>query len=130
MKKLTNVQLIDHAQHATDLRETRDALDGALTEYNRRVAKAFSDLQPFVTAFNERVSEANEFVSTVHDDQQAHFDERSEKWQEGDVGSAYSDWMSQWELAVEEVELEEPGELEMPDVDLDAFADLETECGS
>lgn len=130
MKRLSKEQVKRHAQLATDLHEAYREMEAAIGYYNVAVSEAFAKLAPAVEAFNAKVTEANEFIGEVHDEQEAYFDEKSERWQEGDAGSAYSDWKGEWETEVEEVELEEPGELDVPDVDIESFENLEEESSS
>lgn len=131
MKRLSKEQVKEHEELVDAVNGAHQELDGAIKQYNERVAAAHSELAPFVEAFNEAVTKANDFRESVHSDQQAYFDEKSEKWQEGDAGSAYSDWMSQWdEAAIEEVELDDAPEMDTPDLELNGFDQLETECPS
>jgi uncharacterized protein YukE len=127
MKKLSKEQLKQHADLSTELHGAHEALDEAIEQYNKKVVEAFAAIHPFIEQFNSKVEEVNAFIEEIHAEQESYFDEKSERWQDGDAGSAYSDWMSMWELAVEEVELEEPSELEMPEVE-DSFEQLDTEC--
>jgi len=130
MKRLSKEQVKEHGEIGAALHGAQQELEGAIQKYNQRVTEAYSELAPFVTAFNEQVDKANDFIEAVHDDQQAYFDEKSDKWQEGDAGSAYADWMGTWEFNVEEAELEEPSDLELADVDIESFDQLATECSS
>jgi len=130
MKKLTKDQLARHAQLCTDLASDWEDLEAAVKQYNEKVAVAHSELQAVVETFNKRVAEANEFVEEVHSEQESFFDEKSERWQESDAGSAYQDWMTQWgDKVVEEVELDWPPEFDV-DVDIESFGQLETECST
>jgi uncharacterized protein YidB (DUF937 family) len=70
-----------------------------------------------ISAYNEKVEEFNSVMEDVVSEAQSYFDDRSEKWQEGDAGEAYSSWIS----ALENTRIdpaEEPSgvEVEMPDV--------------
>jgi hypothetical protein len=131
MKRLSKEQLKQHVELSAKLRGEHELLEAAVAKYNAAVAEAYAALQRVVEEYNEQISKANAFVEEVHDEQQSYYDERSDKWRdESDAGSAYADWMSQWENALEEVEVEEPGEFELSEIDLDAFDQLETECAS
>ena len=101
MKKLSKTQI-----------DMRNALAIELDAKFDAVREAIEDL-------NKTIASANEFVEEVHSAQDDYFSERSEAWQEGDAGSAYTDWMSEWEFSLEE--LSDPTD----DVDLDAFESLQ-----
>lgn len=90
MKKLNKTQVARMATLGTELQETYDAYDTAVTELNEK-------LQEFKNFRDEVVSEMDEYLS-----------ERSEKWHEGDAASQYQDWKSTWEqLDLEEIEKHE-----------------------
>jgi uncharacterized protein YukE len=89
MKKLSKEQLTKREELIAEMRKRHEAVQAAVADLN-------------VT-----IQEANELITEVHNDQEVYFDERSEKWQEGDAGSAYSDWMSEWESEIEEIEAPE-----------------------
>ena len=131
MKKLTKNQIAQHTKLSAELHLAHDELEGAITKYNEKVAAAFAELEPVVAALNAKIFDANTFTKEIHDEQQSFFDEKSEKWQEGDAGSTYTDWMNTWEVSdLEEVELDIPGELEMSEIDVETFDWLETECST
>lgn len=44
-------------------------------------------------ALQEVANEASEFVAQLEADARAYFDDKSEKWQEGDTGQAYDAWV-------------------------------------
>ena len=47
---------------------------------------------------------------------ETYYDERSEKWQEGDAGSAYADWKGEWEgLDCATVDLVDEPDCSLPD---------------
>jgi uncharacterized protein YukE len=86
MKKLTKVQLTRRDELVAEMRKRHEAVQAAVAD------------------LNATIQQANELIVEVHDDQEAFYNERSEKWQEGDAGTAYQDWMSEWESEIDEVE--------------------------
>jgi uncharacterized protein YukE len=129
VKKLSKDQVTQHLKIGEGLRDAHEELDDAVKKYNEKVNVAFSELQTFVETLNAKITEANDFVENIHSEQEAFFDEKSDKWQEGDAGSAYQDWMTQWgDRVCEEVELSEPEELYVSEIDFESFDGLETEC--
>ena len=130
MKKLSKEQLKRHEELSAALHGAHEELDGAIKLFNETVAEAFGKLATYVEEFNSKVIDANTFVEEIHTEQEAYEGDKSDKWRESDAGSAYADWMSAWEISIEEVELDEPPELNTPDIDLAEFDQLDTECGS
>jgi uncharacterized protein YukE len=131
VKKLTKDQIAQHTKLSAELNDVREKLEAAVKRFNEKVAVEFSELETIVEALNEKTSEANAFIEEIHDEQESFYDERSEKWQEGDAGSAYSDWMSTWEISIEPIELMDLPAQDVPQIEgLEDFESLETECSS
>ena len=43
-------------------------------------------------AFNDALAAAREFTEEIHSEMETFYNEKSDKWQEGDAGSAYQSW--------------------------------------
>jgi len=130
MKKLSKEQLKRHEDLSAELHGAHEELDGAIKLFNETVSEAFGKLATYVDDFNSKVADANAFVEEIHAEQESYEGDKTDTWREGDAGSAYADWMSAWEVSIEEVELDEPPELDTPDIDLAEFDGLDTECPS
>ena len=57
-----------------------------------------------VGELNSAIEEAEELRDEVHSALEEYFDNRSEKWQEGDTGTAYREWMDEWDNEFETVD--------------------------
>jgi hypothetical protein len=131
MKRLDKKQQAYHEKLATQLKEAGDELNVAIGAFNAAVAQLHGELAPKVDAVNVAIEAVNEFVMQVHGDQESYYDERSENWQNGDAGSAYQDRMSEWDLVLDALELEEPVPFDEIEIDeMDAFENLEQEVQS
>lgn len=132
MKRLSKAQQTTHETISAKLSGAREDLKGAVATFNDKVAALFAEIvQPEVDAFNAAQTEANEFLQEVHEEMESFYEERSDKWKEGDAGSAYEDWKSSWEMEIEELELEEPPTYDEPEVNgVDEFEGLALECES
>jgi|SRR5215467_830978 len=118
MTKLTKAQLTEKQDHETKLEETLDALTAAVTEYNDALEALWEEkIGPALEAYNEAVDAANQWRGDIASDMQNYYDERSEKWQEGDKGSAYSDWKDEWSEEFDQVELDKPDAVECDPTD-------------
>lgn len=124
MKKLSRQQLQEKEQHVQKIREAKEALEREIGKFNTELGVLRNPVEQALANLNDAVTAANEFRQGIADDQENYYDERSEKWQEGDNGSAYSEWKDSWGNEFSEVEMEFPDELEEPDCD--AADDLET----
>lgn len=131
MKRLSKIQLKRHEELSGKLSSAKEDLDDAITSFNEKVELLHNDLlQSKVDAFNEAIRQANEFTEEIHSEQEDYESERSDNWRDGDAGSAYQDWMSQWEMELEELELEPPTPFDEVEIETDNFANLDTEVSS
>jgi hypothetical protein len=89
MTKLSKDQQKKKDELFKKLEETKGALETALTSYN------------------EVVGEVTEFRDEVVSEMDDYYSNKSDKWQEGEKGEAYSSWKDQWEsFEIEEVEID------------------------
>lgn len=131
MKRLGRPDVLRHADLVARVTVARDALNAAIREYNRQVKDMHAVLLvPKVQEVNDAVEACNAFVDEVHSDQENYYEDRSDNWREGDAGQSYSDWMSSWELELDELALEEPTPFDEVELDVDEFERLEEECPS
>lgn len=116
MKKLGKGELTDKARIVGEVDEAKTELEEAVAEYNKVVEEAKGKVTAALEKLNGTIESANEWRSNINNEQDTYYDERSEKWQEGDAGSAYSDWKDNYSTEFDAVEIDLPDELEMPDV--------------
>lgn len=107
-------------------------LNDAIEKFNGYVADAWRELEDAVTDYNGALSDARDFVERVKDEFTSEYDEKSEKWQEGDKGTAAREWIDSFDnVELDDAELEEPESLaEITAEGLDTLKDLETEAAS
>lgn len=70
-------------------------------------ARLSEQLEEARSAFEAAVQEANDFLEAVAPELRAYYDEKSEKWQESDAGSAYDGWVTTFESKLDEPALDE-----------------------
>jgi hypothetical protein len=93
---------------ATDgLEVLRDKIGELVTEFNEK----------YVSPLSEKMTEAYGFVEDIVNERQGDFDDKSERWQEGERGQAAQSWIQEWENGMQG--LEAPAELEAPDLYFD-----------
>lgn len=112
MNKLNKSQVAQ----VDDIRErwttARTEYETAQTDANAVIAAAIATLNEKIAALNAVVADANSTREEIESEMQSYADDRSEKWQESDRGSAFSDWLSSWGFEIEEVE-----EVEVTEID-------------
>jgi chromosome segregation ATPase len=126
--KVTKEQLARRDLLATDFRAKAAALNAAIAAFNREVgplARAVAEAQ---AKYNETVEQARTLASQISEVAQEAFDGKSERWQESDNGIQVRIWIEQWEVSLDDVDLDLPEPLEEIDPDEQASA-LESVSG-
>jgi uncharacterized protein YukE len=87
-----------------------DKKDAArLAELQSELSDAKEKLESAFENMNEAITNMEEFRGEVHSKMTDYFEDRSEKWQEGDAGQQYGEWMGRWEDSLDtldEIELD------------------------
>jgi hypothetical protein len=125
--KVTREQLARRDVLAADLRAKATALNTAIAAFNREVgplARAVAEAQ----AYNETVERARTLASQISQTAQEVFEAKSERWQDSDSGIQVRAWIEQWEMSLDDIDLDLPEPLEEIDPDEHASA-LESASG-
>jgi F0F1-type ATP synthase membrane subunit b/b' len=94
--------------------ETTDGLE----ELKEKITALVDDFnKEFVEPLSEKITEAYGFVEDIMNERQGEFDDKSERWQEGERGQAAQSWLQDWENGLQG--LEAPSLLEAPDLYFD-----------
>jgi hypothetical protein len=101
-----------------DLADACSDIRAAMTTYEEIKAEFEAKVAEIVAEANAARDKAYGILDEAASDAESYYDERSEKWQEGDRGSAYSDWKdalrSLADQIEDEIEAPEIAELEEP----------------
>ena len=128
MKGLNKQRLKDKKRIEDALRESFSKLESAIEEFNTTLDQEWQKVQEAVDAHNAKVTEANEFSDEVSSEINDYIGDKSDNWQEGDRGQVYASWQESWEAELEEIDLEKPTEIDVPDENVaDTFGDLPNE---
>lgn len=113
MKALNKTQQGEKIELAAGLRQAEDDLNLAIASLNAGLEALKAPVIAAKEAYNAAISDAKSWAETIQADMESHYDDRSEKWQESDAGSAYCDWKDAYGLAdLEDQDLEFPAEME------------------
>lgn len=112
MKNLSNDQIQTRIKLIQDLSATGGELQDAIAVLNKQIRTSTEVIEGLQGRYNELVQEAQGFIESVHEAQESYAGDRSERWHESDAGQAHADWMSGWELDLEEVDVDLPEEVE------------------
>jgi hypothetical protein len=82
--------------------KTEQARMGAIIDklrdiYDDDITEALSALNGAIDRYNEVLAEARGFVEDIYNERQGEFDDKSERWQEGDTGQIAQGWLSELE---------------------------------
>lgn len=117
MKGLSKSEIAEKASHVAAISDAADELRNAIDQYNNQMREAWEAVNLRVIAYNQKIEAANEWQTGVVDNARALYDEKSEKWQEGERGQAMSEFIETYDDALEEIDLPEPDEIDAPDLD-------------
>jgi hypothetical protein len=115
--KLSKEQLAARDALATVLRGKAEALNIAIAAFNwgnEPLSRAIGDA---LNDYNSILETARTLAGSISETAQEAFDAKSERWQDSEKGVKVRSWIEQWEMSLDDVELELPEELEAIDPD-------------
>ena len=109
-----------------------DNLNTEIARFNEAVTEAWEELEEALGEYNGALTDARDFVERVKDEFETQYGEKSDKWQEGDRGTAAREWIDSFDnIELDDAEIEQPEMLEEITTDgLEALESLETEAAS
>jgi hypothetical protein len=102
---------------ADELREKARALNIAIAVFNRDVEPLAQALGEAQDAYNATLEATRSLANSIAEPAQAAFDAKSQRWQDGDRGSQVRSWIEQWEMNLDDIDLERPEPLQEIDPD-------------
>lgn len=97
------------ANLVNSLRAAYEAYENAVAEFNNEMQPLFGKVEDAIRVYNGIVADAKSFVDDRASQWRSEADDKSDRWKEGDRGSAVDEWISSWESFGDEV-------IDMPDV--------------
>lgn len=118
MKALKVAQQKSKSQCVLDLEQAKQALENEIEDFNAEKSRLYQKVADALEKYNEALNEAREFTTDIHSEMEEYYENRSDRWKEGDAGSNYQTWMDEWaNIDLDEISLEEVADLEMPDME-------------
>lgn len=102
----------EKANHEKAVSEALESLEQAVDKFNAVKSQAFAELAEKIDAANEAIGDAQGWMDEVAGEIQDFIDDHGEKWQEGEKGEAWSNLRDEWAVRLDEIEIEEPEEIE------------------
>lgn len=91
------------------LREKSAAVQAAVEAFNATVHEELSALNTLVGEYNTELTSIRETIESIHSEAQSEFDDKSERWQEGERAESVQEWMNE----LESIELDDAEEYEV-----------------
>jgi len=92
MKKFSKADVVKRDGYINKLKSAQADIETAIREVNSVVQE-----------YNDTLAEAQGWLEDLGSSIESYMDEKSEKWQEGDAGSAFSEWKDAIENAASEL---------------------------
>jgi hypothetical protein len=105
------------AKDVTRLGELADGLRGEWSEVEStrdELSEAIDRINEAIGGYNKLRQEAQDFVEELASKAQAYADERSEKWADGEAGTAYMEWIDLLTIQLDEVDEVSMDSLDFP----------------
>jgi cell division septum initiation protein DivIVA len=118
--KLSKQQLAERDALAADIREKTKALNAAIAAFNQAIEPLSRAVVEAQDDYNAILEKARALASGVTEAAQDEFDARSERWQGSDKGIEVRSWIEQWEVTLDDIDLEVPEPL--PEIDPEEHA--------
>jgi hypothetical protein len=117
--KLTKAEIKRREELAASLELAGAALSKGIETFNEEMSKLFSlHVQANEVKYNEALAETQEFLYDVVGRLEDEAADKSELWQESDAGQVTEEFIDGWRnLSFDDLCIEEPDALEMPDLD-------------
>ena len=114
--QLSKNQLAAWERRIGSARSSLDALNEAITSFNRTLASAAEPLQGAAQSYNSALKELQSMAEQLAGDWRSSFNERTDRWQDGYRGQAINEWIETWEnYSPEDAGFSPPDEVEEQD---------------
>jgi hypothetical protein len=121
--RLAKADMLRRDRIAEALTKAEDELEEAVTAFNDALEAARTTLQEKVDAMNEALGEARTFTEEIASDARTEYDDKSDKWREGERGEAACSYVETWEgleNELSEVEIDVPNDIDYSRTGFDA----------
>lgn len=119
--KFSEGQITEYETHEAKAQELISEVERAVQAYNDGLEELKLKVEEALVSYNEGITEIHEWLGETISDFQSEFDDKSERWQEGNKGSAVTEWIDRLQTlcnSFESFDLDFPDAI---DVDLPSF---------
>jgi predicted nuclease with TOPRIM domain len=120
MKALSKEQIRERADLVTKLREKHESLTETIEVFNAALTTHQKAVEEALQSLNGVIVEGKDWLEGISQEQSDYYEDKSEKWQEGENGQNYDAWKELYEnvSGTDELTIEFPDPLEVPDCEL------------
>lgn len=122
--KLTKSEEARRIKLRDDLIEAREVMMTEVAQQEDRIRAAVAAINRSFENYNEVLQEARGFVEDIHAERDDEFEERSERWQEGDRGDEAREWLDALQEVIDAMEDIAPVEIDPFEIDPENHAEL------
>jgi hypothetical protein len=115
MRKLNKEHREKQQEHVDAIRAGHSVLETTINAFNATMEQEWKKVATALEAYNDRIEDANTFLSGLAEKAQEWNDTRTEKWHEGENSDTHQKWIDEALGEIETVELDAPNEVEVPD---------------
>jgi len=119
--RLSKQQQAERDALAAALREKSVRLNAAIAAFNQAIEPVSRAVVEALDDYNEILGKARALAGGVTEAAQDGFDARSERWWGSDAGIKVRTWIEQWEMSLDDMDLEVPEPLVEIDPDEQAL---------
>lgn len=117
MFKLTKAELAKRDDLVAALEIASGVLSDAVDEFNASLAASREKLEAIVNDYNETLSKARDFVEDIAQSRRDEWNDKSERWQEGEAGQNASAFVDAWEgIELDDIEIDFPEPIDELDI--------------
>ena len=106
--KLSKRQSTERGVLATDLREKATRLNAAIAAFNQAIEPLTRPVIEALEDYNETLAKARALAGGITETAHDEFDAKSERWQQSDKGVNVRNWIEQWEVSLDDIDLDLP----------------------
>lgn len=106
--KASKQELAECEALAADLRSKAALLNKAIAAFNQAIEPLSRAVSEAMDDYNETLETARTLTGRVAETAREQFDAKSARWQESDKGIQVRIWIEQWEMSLDDVDLELP----------------------
>jgi hypothetical protein len=118
--KLGKQQSAERDVLAAGLREKATALNAAIVAFNQAIEPLSRPVIEALEGYNETLEKARALAGGITEAAQDEFDARTERWRQSDTGIRVRSWIEQWEVSLDDIDLDLPEPLTEIDIEQQA----------